>query len=203
MNPTLLFLGLLALAGAQTEVPLPVPPPPAEGMVRVSTSGSPFHVVMPEFSDLPAITLNDYWIDKFEVTNAQYKQFVAAGGYGKREFWRQEFLKDGKVIPWEQAVGTFTDTTCRPGPATWEAGSYPGGRDNYPVTGLSWYEAAAYAEYAGKVLPTIFHWGRAAAQSSSGDIVPLSNFGGRDLAPVGTQRSMHRFGARDLSLIHI
>jgi len=38
VNPTLLFLGLLALAGAQTEVPLPVPPPPAEGMVRVSTS---------------------------------------------------------------------------------------------------------------------------------------------------------------------
>jgi len=175
--------------------PRAIPP----GMVRVSTSGSPFRVFMPEFNDLPEMTLNDYWIDRFEVTNAQYKQFVASGGYGKRELWRQEFLKDGKAIPWEQAVATFTDTTGRPGPSTWEAGSYPAGRDNYPVTGVSWYEAAAYAEYAGKALPTIFHWSRAATQSLSGDIVPLSNFSGRDLAAVGTQRAMHRFGARDMA----
>ena len=122
------------------------------------------------------MTLNDYWIDKFEVTNRQYKQFVAAGGYAKREYWRQEFLKDGKAVPWEQAVTTFTDTTGRPGPATWEAGDYPNGRDDYPVTGVSWYEAAAYAEYAGKALPTIFHWSGAARQNMSGNAVPLEQF---------------------------
>ena len=132
--------------------PRAIPP----GMVRVSTSGVPSGVNMPEFHDLPDVTLNDYWIDKFEVTNTQYKQFVEAGGYQKREFWRQDFLKDGKAVPWEQAVATFTDTTGRPGPATWEAGGYPAGRDNYPVTGVSWYEAAAYAEYAEKLFPPFF-----------------------------------------------
>jgi formylglycine-generating enzyme required for sulfatase activity/predicted Ser/Thr protein kinase len=177
------------------EEPSAIPP----GMVRASTSGAPFGMFMPGFDNLPAVTLNDYWIDKFEVTNKQYKQFVASGGYGKREYWRQEFLKDAKPIPWEQAVTTFTDTTGRSGPATWEAGDFPAGRDNYPVTGVSWYEAAAYAEYAGKALPTIFHWSRAAQQYLSGYAVPLSNFSGRGLAAVGTQRAVHRFGARDMA----
>ena len=90
-------------------------------MVRASTGGAPFALRIPGFDNLPVVTLNDYWIDKFEVTNKQYKQFVAAGGYGKREYWRQEFLKDAKPIPLEQALITFTDTTGRPGPATWEA----------------------------------------------------------------------------------
>ncbi len=49
--------------------------------------------------------------------------------------------------------------TGRPGPSTWEAGDYPEGQDDYPVSGVSWYEAAAYAEFAGKALPTVDHWG--------------------------------------------
>ena len=52
--------------------------------------------------------------------------------------------------------GEFVDATGRPGPSTWEAGDYPEGEDDFPVAGVSWYEAAAYAEYVGKVLPTIF-----------------------------------------------
>jgi tRNA A-37 threonylcarbamoyl transferase component Bud32/dienelactone hydrolase len=169
------------------------------GMVRASTSGAPFKLYVPGYDHLPAATLNDYWIDKFEVTNGQYKQFVASGGYAKREFWRQEFLKDGKAIPWEQAVSAFTDTTGRPGPATWEAGGYPAGRDDYPVTGVSWYEAAAYAEYAGKALPTVLHWSGTATQNLSGDAVPFSNFGSRGLDKVGMQRAVHRFGALDMA----
>ena len=175
--------------------PSAIPP----GMLRASTSGVPFKLFMPELENLPAVTLNDYWIDKLEVTNRQYKQFVAAGGYEKREFWRQEFLRDRRAIPWEQAIASFTDTTSRLGPATWEAGNYPAGRDDYPVTGVSWYEAAAYAEYAGKALPTIFHWSAAAEQYLSGRAVSLSNFSGRGLAAVGTQRAVHRFGTRDMA----
>ena len=55
-------------------------------------------------------------------------------------------------------MSEFVDKTGRPGPSTWEAGDYPDGQDDYPVSGVSWYEAAAYAEYAGKVLPTGDHW---------------------------------------------
>jgi eukaryotic-like serine/threonine-protein kinase len=138
------------------------------------------------FDNLPQVTLNDYWIDKYEVTNRQFKQFVISGGYSKREYWQQAFLKDGEAIPWEQA-------------ATWEAGEYPAGHDEYPVTGVSWFEAAAYAEFVGKALPTIFHWSGTATQNLSGNVVPLSNFGGRGLTAVGTQRAVHRFGARDMA----
>ena len=71
------------------------------------------------------------------------------------------------------------------GRRTWEQGAYPAGQDDYPVTGVSWHEAAAFARWAGKSLPTIYHWSRAADQRLSGDVVPASNFGGKELLPVG------------------
>ena len=51
-------------------------------------------------------------------------------------------------------MAEFVDSTGRPGPATWQGGDYPEGQDDYPVSGVSWYEAAAYAEFAHKSLPT-------------------------------------------------
>ena len=52
----------------------------------------------------------------------------------------------------------FRDTTGRLGPATWAAGDYPDGQDDYPVTGVSCYEVAAYADFVDKSLPTAQHW---------------------------------------------
>ena len=52
----------------------------------------------------------------------------------------------------------FKDRAGRPGPATWELGNYPERQGDFPVTGVSWYEAAAYAEFAGKTLPTAHQW---------------------------------------------
>ena len=52
-----------------------------------------------------------------------------------------------------------------PGPATWEMGTFPEGQGDYPVSGVSWYEAAAYAEFVGKRLPTVFHWRRRSVTS--------------------------------------
>ena len=97
----------------------------------------------------------DFWIDRSEVTNKSYKAFVDAGGYRKREYWKHDFIKGGRVVGWDDAVASFRDATGRPGPATWQGGAYPEGQDDYPVTGVSWYEAAAYAEFAGKSLPTL------------------------------------------------
>jgi len=85
-----------------------------------------------------------------KVTNREYREFVNRGGYWDRELWKIPFVKDGHTLSWEQAMREFVDPTGRPGPATWEAGSYSSGQDNYPVSGVSWYEAAAYAEFAGK-----------------------------------------------------
>ena len=66
--------------------------------------------------------------------------------------------RNGETLTWEEAMAEFTDKTGRPGPSTWQASDYPDGQDDYPVSGVSWYEAAAYAEYAGKSLPTGDHW---------------------------------------------
>jgi len=79
------------------------------------------------------------WIfhDRFEVTNKKYKEFVDAGGYRIKKYWKNEFIKEGKSLTWENAVAEFVDKSGRPGPATWEAGDYPNGQDNYPVTGIS------------------------------------------------------------------
>src|SRR2546422_4895086 len=81
-------------------------------------------------------------MDRFEVTNREFKRFVDAGGYRRRDVWDYPFVKDGRVISWEEAMARMTDRTGRTGPATWEAGDYATGQENHPVAGVSWYEAA-------------------------------------------------------------
>ncbi len=103
--------------------------------------------------------LDDFFIDKYEVTNKQYKEFIDKGGYKNKKYWKNEFIKDGKTLTWEEAMKLFVDQTGRPGPSTWQAGDYPSGQADYPVSGISWYEAAAYADFAGKELPTSTYWG--------------------------------------------
>ncbi len=97
------------------------------------------------------------------MTNRQFKEFVDQGGYRRRDYWREPFIDGGRSVPWEEAVERFRDATGQPGPATWKSGTYPDGQAEFPVGGVSWYEAAAYAAFAGKSLPTIHHWYRAAA----------------------------------------
>jgi len=150
---------------------------------------------------LPPLEMSDFYLDKFEVTNDQYRIFVDAGGYKRPEFWKEKFLRDGKEVPWEKAVNAFVDKTGRPGPATWSFGSFPDGQEDYPVCGVSWYEAAAYAEFAGKTLPTVYHWGRAAGgiYVDSGYIVPFSNYEQKGPAPAGKTLAMSPVGVYDLA----
>jgi dienelactone hydrolase len=147
-----------------------------------------------------------FYMDRHEVTNKQYKKFVDAGGYKRPEYWKNDFVYDGKKIGWEEAVSLFTDKTGRPGPATWEAGDYPDGRGNYPVSGVNWYEAAAYAEYAGKSLPTGDHWDTGAGFHISdvysffgSRLYPLSNFNGKGPDPVMMNQGITFFGAFDMA----
>ena len=143
--------------------------------------------------------LKDYWIDRYEVTNKQFKEFLDNGGYSKPEFWKQPFNKDGRNLSWHEAMDMFRDTTGRPGPATWALSDYPRGQDDFPVSGVSWYEAAAYAEFARKALPTIYHWATAASPMASASILPVSNFGTQGPARVGSFRGMSWFGAYDMA----
>ena len=55
------------------------------------------------------------------------------GGYRRRKYRKRSFLKEGRVLSWEEAISEFRDATGRPGPSTWEAGDYPKGQEDYPV----------------------------------------------------------------------
>jgi eukaryotic-like serine/threonine-protein kinase len=170
------------------------------GMVKVSFPKKyPGTLFIPGYEALPEVKLNDFWLDRYEVTNHQFKAFVDQGGYQKREYWKEEFRKDGKVLAWEQAMAMFRDSAGRPGPKDWIQGEYPKGQDDFPVTGVSWYEAAAYAAFAGKKLPTLYHWSRAAGPTSSASIVPASNFGGPGVLAVGSKLGMSPFGSYDMA----
>ena len=64
---------------------------------------------------------------------------------------------------------------------------------------MSWYEAAAYAEFAGKSLPTFHHWYRAADLTRFSDILRFSNFGNQGPRPVGQQPSLTSYGNYDMA----
>jgi formylglycine-generating enzyme required for sulfatase activity/dienelactone hydrolase len=158
------------------------------GMVLVPGGRTTFEAG--EWSRLP-----DYWISRYETTNREFAAFVAAGGYSNRAYWKQPFISDGRVLSWDAAMARFTDRTGRPGPSTWELGRYPTGEGDLPVHGISWYEAAAFAEFSGASLPTVTHWQKAAGVPVYRDDVRLANFGGagpraitalKDLGPYGT-----------------
>ena len=161
------------------------------GMARVQAGPAPG---TDERIDLP-----DTWLDVHEVTNRQYKEFVDKGGYRDARYWKEPFVKDGRTLPFDEAMALFRDATGRPGPSTWELGTYPDGQADFPVSGVSWYEASAYAAFAGKRLPTYHDWYRAATQELFADILGLSNVGGKEKAPAGRYQGMTPWGHYDMA----
>ena len=179
--------------------PIVLDPTTAPNPEMVRVGGGDFAGNLPGLDAVKPIALGDFFIDKHEVTNRQYKAFVDAGAYARKDYWGVPFETDGHTITWEQAMGSFKDRTGRPGPATWEAGDFPTGQADFPVGGVSWYEAAAFAKFVGKSLPTIYHWGRAATIGASAYIVPASNFGGQGPLPAVGSRGMSGYGVFDMA----
>jgi eukaryotic-like serine/threonine-protein kinase len=168
-----------------------------EGMVKIPTGG--MEAYLPTIPSAQTIKFGEYWIDTYEVTNEEYKKFVDNGGYQKKQYWKHPFIKDGRTLMWEEAMAHFHDSTGRAGPLHWEVGSYREGQSDFPVTGVSWYEAAAYAEFAGKSLPTIYHWLKAAGIPLSVSLIPLSNVGTRSVYECRNESSMSPFGSYDMA----
>jgi cephalosporin-C deacetylase-like acetyl esterase len=153
-----------------------------------------------QYGIAPPVYLPEYWLDRHEVTNRQFQEFVAAGGYTKRDFWKTPFVENNRELRWEDAMARFRDATGRTGPSTWELGNYADGKADYPVAGVSWYEAAAYAEFAGKSLPTVYHWFRAAgATGDASGILLLSNFSGEGPAAACRFPGITSVGACDMA----
>jgi dienelactone hydrolase len=161
-----------------------------EGMVRVSGWSAVI--------DGEAVPLGDYFLDRYEVTNAEFKTFVSAGGYRERRFWAP-VTRDGVVVPFEEAMTLFVDRTGRPGPSTWVAGDYPEGHGALPVSGVSWYEADAYARFKGRELPTVYHWRHAVPFAEMAWVLPASNFDSAGAVPVGQTGAMNYSGTFDMS----
>jgi iron(II)-dependent oxidoreductase len=105
-------------------------------------------------SSAQAIVVDDFFMDRKLVTNREFQQFVAAGGYQEPSIWDPEV--------WA-VVSEFVDRSGAPGPRFWAHGRFEPNLERHPVVGISWYEAAAYARWLGKRLPTDAEWVRAAA----------------------------------------
>jgi len=122
------------------------------------------------------VKVDDYNISKYEVTNAEFKEFEDAGGYQGKEFWKelvqmQDLNTD--YTGWDR-IKLFVDATGNPGPSTWSNGTYAAGRANHPVDGVSWFEAMAYCRWSKKRLPSEAEW-EYAARGTDNRIYPWGN----------------------------
>ena len=105
--------------------------------------------------------LRPFWIDLTPVTNGQYLTFLEAGGYQRREFWSDAGWA------WLAEEGVESPRYWRRGGSGWEVRHMDrtGPVDPMiPVCHVSWYEAEAFARFAGKRLPTEAEWEAAAAR---------------------------------------
>jgi formylglycine-generating enzyme required for sulfatase activity len=109
------------------------------------------------------VYLDAFYIDRFEVTNLEFKKFVDGGGYDRNELWTAAgwAWRTGQ----KQAAlgGLLRDIKSSKGtrlPRYW--GESKLSDDRQPVVGVSWYEADAYCKFVGKRLPTEAEWEKAA-----------------------------------------
>ena len=115
------------------------------------------------------VHLNAFYMDKYETTNAQYKEFIDANPQ-----WQKN------RIPKKYHDGDYLKH--------WNGNDYPPDKGNHPVVYVSWYAAMAYAEWRGKRLPTEAEWERAARGSWRTINADRANYGENvgDTTPVGT-----------------
>ena len=105
------------------------------------------------------VSTDRYWLDRTPVTCQQYRNFIEAGGYQERKWWSRAGWQ------WLQSAGIsagISGTISEP--LYWVQND----GDRYPVCGVSWYEADAYARFVGKRLPTESEWEKAAILAGQG-----------------------------------
>jgi formylglycine-generating enzyme required for sulfatase activity len=117
---------------------------PSGSLIFKTTNGDDF-IPYPKYNQGKTYEISALYMDKYPVTNKQFKAFVDATNYEPKD--KANFLKN------------------------WTDGKIPVKQENYPVVYISYEDAQAYAKWAGKRLPTEIEW-QYAAQTSSGNEWP-------------------------------
>lgn len=170
---------------------------PARGMVRVHAQSYADYIAF--IGWVGPFALPAFDIDRYEVTNAEYQEFVDAGGYSTPRYWDEPFIDHGTTLSWVTSLARFRDKSGRTGPATWSSGHFPAGEGEFPVAGISWYEAAAYAAYRGNTLPTMAQWHAVAPPEVSRYVATMSNMSRDRIARVGAFRGVGPYGTYDMA----
>ena len=156
------------------------------GEFQMGNNGS-FDMHDPQKDESPVHTIyvNAFYMDKYEVTNADFKKFLDANP----EWQKGNKFQDDKIYL-----------------SSWTGNNYPEGQGNHPVN-VNWYAAMVYAKWSGKRLPTEAEWEKAARGGLKNELYPWGSSINPSMAnyevnsgtvPVGSY-SLNAYGLYDMA----